>query len=359
MKKYIIYCHTNTCNGKKYIGITSKSANSRWRNGEGYRNNHHFYRAIKKFGWNSFSHDILFEVETEEEALAIEEKLILETKSYDSKYGYNKLIGGNINDEANKHFIISRKVESGAIKKVVNIETGEIFLGPKDAERKTGIDASSICGVCTHKKNAFTAGGYHWCYEDEYENYITPKQKQKNRPIINIDTGESYEGIRTASRKTGIYRAHISQVCHGKASTAGGYRWAFLDVDTCIRVQKSLGKKVVNLDTGEVFNTIKEAAMSVGTSLSNISMVCRGETSTAKGFHWAYVEEEKARYNRKPASNKKAITRSKKKVRNIDLGIVYDSIAEAARSCGVSYNNISAVCNGRAKTSGGYRWEFV
>lgn len=224
---------------------------------------------------------------------------------------------------------------------------------------KTGIDASSICGVCTHKKNAFTAGGYHWCYEDEYENYITPKQKQKNRPIINIDTGETYEGIRTASRKTGIYRAHISQVCHGKASTAGGYRWAFLDVDTCIRVQKSLGKKVVNLDTGEVFNTIKEAAMSVGTSLSNISMVCRGETSTAKGFHWAYVEEEKARYNRKPASNKKAITRSKKKVRNIDLGIVYDSIAEAARSCGVSYNNISAVCNGRAKTSGGYRWEFV
>ena len=36
----------------------------------------------------------------------------------------------------------------------------------------------------------------------------------------------------------------------------------------------------------------------------------------------------------------------------------YDSINEASRVTGVAASNISAVCNGKRKTAGGYRWEF-
>lgn len=46
---YIVYKHT-TPNYKVYIGITSyKNVNQRWRDGEGYKQNKHFYSAIKKY----------------------------------------------------------------------------------------------------------------------------------------------------------------------------------------------------------------------------------------------------------------------------------------------------------------------
>lgn len=46
-KKFIVYKHTSP-NGKIYIGITSQVPNHRWRNGNGYKTNPYFTRAIKK-----------------------------------------------------------------------------------------------------------------------------------------------------------------------------------------------------------------------------------------------------------------------------------------------------------------------
>ena len=51
--------HTNMITGKKYVGITKLKANERWNNGLGYSANRKFYRDIEKYGWDSFSHDIL------------------------------------------------------------------------------------------------------------------------------------------------------------------------------------------------------------------------------------------------------------------------------------------------------------
>lgn len=49
----------------------------------------------------------------------------------------------------------------------------------------------------------------------------------------------------------------------------------------------------------------------------------------------------------------------KKKVRCIELDIVFDSITEAGEKTGVNFRNISSVCKGRRKTCGGYHWEYV
>ena len=171
MKKYKVYCHTNKANGKRYVGITGKALSERWRNGEGYRNNDYFYRAITKYGWNGFTHKILASFSREEDALKMEEELISEWNTCNPEYGYNILSGGNLNSEENIKKLIDAKIRNGVIRKVVNIETGEVFLGATDASRKTGIDASEISGVCIHKKNAYTAGGYHWCFEDELSSF--------------------------------------------------------------------------------------------------------------------------------------------------------------------------------------------
>ena len=93
MNKYCVYKHTAP-NGKIYIGITSQNTNRRWRNGNGYYENEHFSRAIKKFGWDSFQHEVLYDNLTQEDACKIESSLIEKYHSNDDRYGYNKSSGG-------------------------------------------------------------------------------------------------------------------------------------------------------------------------------------------------------------------------------------------------------------------------
>lgn len=46
---YIVYRHVSPDN-KMYVGITCQKINRRWENGNGYRSNPYFTRAIKKLG---------------------------------------------------------------------------------------------------------------------------------------------------------------------------------------------------------------------------------------------------------------------------------------------------------------------
>ena len=65
---WVVYCHINKINQKKYVGITSQTAQKRWKNGFGYTSSPHFYVAIQKYGWDNFEHVILFDGLTEQEA---------------------------------------------------------------------------------------------------------------------------------------------------------------------------------------------------------------------------------------------------------------------------------------------------
>ena len=43
----------------------------------------------------------------------------------------------------------------------------------------------------------------------------------------------------------------------------------------------------------------------------------------------------------------------------VETGIIYYSAREANDKTGISYKNISSVCNKKRKTTGGYHWEFI
>lgn len=85
---YLVYKHTDPT-GKVYIGITQNHPQTRWNEGGGYEKQTKFYRAIQKYGWINFKHEIVAAGLTEESAKKLENQLILENKSYDEKYGYN------------------------------------------------------------------------------------------------------------------------------------------------------------------------------------------------------------------------------------------------------------------------------
>lgn len=54
------------------------------------------------------------------------------------------------------------------------------------------------------------------------------------------------------------------------------------------KISNSLKKSVINLDTGEVFSSVKEASVKSGVCYSCISEVLRGHNKTAGGYRWAY-----------------------------------------------------------------------
>lgn len=99
--KCVVYCHTNTKNGKKYVGWTSSTMEQRWKNHlndvrKGSKT--YFHNAIRKYGIEVWEHKILEIVESVEEAQAAEVRWILELKSHTYRrdgWGYNETKGGD------------------------------------------------------------------------------------------------------------------------------------------------------------------------------------------------------------------------------------------------------------------------
>ena len=49
-------------------------------------------------------------------------------------------------------------------------------------------------------------------------------------------------------------------------------------------------KAVQNIETGQIFESVKSANEYYGKKQTNISAVCRGERSVALGYHWKYID---------------------------------------------------------------------
>lgn len=93
-KNYILYKHTAP-NGKVYIGITCKSAVSRWgADGSGYKRNPHFWSAIQKYGWDNIKHEIILSGLSKDEACDKEREYISRYNANDHNHGYNMTSGG-------------------------------------------------------------------------------------------------------------------------------------------------------------------------------------------------------------------------------------------------------------------------
>jgi hypothetical protein len=93
VEEYCVYKHTAP-NGKVYIGITRQTPYDRFSNGHGYKENEHFFRAIKLYGWDNIAHEILLENLSLEEASRAEIGFIAKYKSMEPEHGYNNTSGG-------------------------------------------------------------------------------------------------------------------------------------------------------------------------------------------------------------------------------------------------------------------------
>lgn len=92
--EYTVYVHISPSN-KRYVGITSQNVSDRWQiGGNGYKNQILFWRAICKYGWDNFTHIIIKNGISKQEAIQLERSLIAKYGSNVPEFGYNLTAGG-------------------------------------------------------------------------------------------------------------------------------------------------------------------------------------------------------------------------------------------------------------------------
>lgn len=86
---YTVYCHENKINCHRYIGQTKSNPQERWgKTGHRYKGSKRFYDAIKKYGWNNFTHEIIATNLTKAEADWYE-RLFISFFNTNGSGGYN------------------------------------------------------------------------------------------------------------------------------------------------------------------------------------------------------------------------------------------------------------------------------
>lgn len=106
-----------------------------------------------------------------------------------------------------------------------------------DTEKNPGIDTAKIAAGSTQK--------YHWkCSICGFEYLSSPGNRIRHgcsrcarkrtiaasfRSVINLDTQEVFPSLRAAGEKYGGTSKGISNACAGRVKTAYGYRWAYYD----------------------------------------------------------------------------------------------------------------------------------
>lgn len=244
MREYYIYKHTNKTNGKCYIGQTWNIKN-RW-HPSCYKKSEKFYNAILKYGWDNFTHEIL--IKCDENNVDYWESYYI--KLYNSvNNGYNLESGGNkykiFNEETKLKISKANKGKKRSAEDIEKNRIGHIGITHTEETKK--------------KLRQANLGKHH-----------TEEAKEKNRQahLGKKASFETREKCRQSHLKNPVTQKQIEQLYQASMKTR---------------------KKVKNVETGEIFNSITEASKKHNVCDGSISQVCKGKRKTAGKYHWEYV----------------------------------------------------------------------
>jgi len=382
---FTLYVHISP-NGKRYVGITSKTVNQRWCNGQGYVGQP-FYNAIKKYGWNNIEHKILATGLSKEDAEIAEIKCIKKWKTTDRLYGYNTTRGGN---------------------------TGGAILMKTDKARKEMSD------LIRNKLKTDPV------YAENWKNAVDKKKIQ----IRCVETGDVFQSIANAAAKFEVQRKSIGETLRGSADKVHGYSFEYVDDpdrneraktrreerkknrnevtnETTEHHRRKYGCPILCLNNSAVYTCVGEAATALNLKKESVGDVVRGKADTIKGYRFEYVNEEKRKkaqhervvrkvlsewskkdaidklrgIKRKPMSEEtrrkmsensahrkwrddekkhlQNLSKTKKRVYCVELDTIFPSANAAAKELGLYQSNISFCCTGRLKTTGKMHFRFV
>lgn len=174
------------------------------------------------------------------------------------------------------------------------------------------------------------------------------------KPVRCVEDNRVFPSQRDAANAYDVCESSLCNVLHGKQVTVGGFHFEYADERPSETRENKTKKPVRCVEMGIVFPTIAEAAKAVGINSRTISAALNGQSFTAAGFHWKFADGRPA--NIRPEETRKP---KKKPVRCIETGVIYESIAQAAKTFDLCSTTIGHAANGEYEKAGGYHWEFV
>ena len=225
----LIYCITNKINNKKYIGLTTRSLETRkseyFYYYENELSNTPIFQSMKKYDIDNFEFSII-ERDIPNEKLDEKEQFYI--KKYNSfiPNGYNATHGGRIDG--------TRGMGKSNVKSVYRIDplTYDIIdsaTSLSEMARKMDTYAIRISDVCRRK--SFTAAGYIYRFTDDYsksevENNHNKKFSNNHIPVraFYIRGGGiigEYNSIYEAHKALKISTGAINEFCQGLRNKAG------------------------------------------------------------------------------------------------------------------------------------------
>ena len=115
------------------------------------------------------------------------------------------------------------------------------------------------------------------------------------KSVICLETGDIYKSITEASKLTNICRGDIGKCCLNQMKTANGYHWQYYSDESSFEEKRKYlidkigfgrGKKIICVETGKIYNSIKDASLDINIDNSSIGKAVKGIQETAGGYHW-------------------------------------------------------------------------
>lgn len=238
--KVYIYKITNRINNKIYIGQTTRDIKTRYiahKNSPNFKHTRQFplARAIKKYGWDNFTKEVIDTATSLEE---LNQKELFYINYFNSLveggWGYNLKGGGDsIGSHAEQTKEKIGKAQKGPLnhafgktgelspssKPLICTTTNQRYSSATEAASILNLNPSHICAVCRGKRGS--TGGLVFRWIDSEGNIIEPQTKSevKNRKVINLDTGVVYSSLKEAElavSRNGRYNGNLCRCMKNK-----------------------------------------------------------------------------------------------------------------------------------------------
>jgi group I intron endonuclease len=220
--------------------------------------NRHMYNAIRKYGWEQFTIEIVHNFPKQgnwQERLDELEIQEIYQRGTLAPGGYNNETGGNKNKvlhedtkelmsavrSGERHAMFGKHHQDEAKDLLRDANRKEVQQWSKDgtelirtfgsveeAAKESGAQSEHIGKVCNRKEGRKTAGGFHWKFVQEEDSQTNEPLKFTKIQQWSFDLATliaEYDTIREASKASKAEVRVISRCCKGIARSAGGFKW--------------------------------------------------------------------------------------------------------------------------------------